>query len=130
MGGVPLGTFLGHGAKFADVQGVSGSYDAGTVVRQGAIKGRLTGNQLHLEWAEAVPPMPYKTYIVYPTKRDRLGGGDGPTYSPWMADAVVSEPAPGHWEATVPPYAATKNGKPTSQVNVWSAHQESPVSGK
>jgi hypothetical protein len=129
-GGVSLGTFLGVGAKYADLQGVSGSYDGGTVVRQEPIKGQLKGNELHLEWATVPEKMPYKTYRVYATRREVLGSGEGPAYSPWSEDAVVSQPSPGHWEAALPASAMMKKSGKTSWTTAWSAHQEAPTGAK
>jgi len=124
-----LGPFLGTRAKFRTLQGVSGSYDGGTVVCQGAIAGTLdiARKLLHLEWAKTPASIPYKTYRVYPTTREVLGIGTGVAFSPWIADAVVTQPAQGHWEARAPvkPIVSGKSGTRTTAN--WSAHIEAAV---
>ena len=124
-----LAPFLGTYAKFSDLQGMSGSYDDGTAVRQGAIKGLLdTGRMLlHLEWAKAPGSIPYKTYGIYPASRKVLGSGTGLAYSPWLEDASVSQPAPGHWEAKPAGKLIVSSKSKTNITANWSAHLEAGV---
>ena len=122
-----LGSFLGSTTKLVDLQGLSGSYNEGVVVRQGHIKGHIQDNQLHLEWASSPPSLPYTIYKTYPFRREMFRRDTGPAYSSWIVDATVSEPSKGHWEAVVPISTSTKKTATTVWTTVWSAHQEPAV---
>ena len=122
-----LGSFVGGATKVVDLQGLKGSYNGGTVIRQGRIIGHLQGKQLHLEWASAPPTLPYTIYKMYPFRREVFRKDTGPAYSAWIMDATVSEPSKGHWEAVVPGSTSRKKTGTTVWTIVWSAHQEPAV---
>jgi len=87
-----IGPFLGMGAKFTDLQRISGSYDDGTVVRQGRIKGQLKGGRLHLEWAG--PAACEDALQELARVRDEAGsawhGSGASIYAPSSEEAVPS----------------------------------------
>jgi hypothetical protein len=126
IGGVPIGSVLGMATKYHDLQGLEGSYNGGTVVRQGRINGHLQGDQLHLQWASSPVPIPYTIYEVFTLRRAVFKKDTGVAYSPWIVDATVSQPAAGHWEAVVPEKQSTRKTGTTTWTIAWSAHQEPP----
>src|SRR5262249_8681773 len=65
IGGMPIGSILGMATKYRDLVGLEGSYNGGTVVRKGPIKGRVQADQLHLEWASTPTTLPYTIYKVF-----------------------------------------------------------------
>lgn len=119
-----LGSVMGMATHFKELQGVDGSYNGGTVVRQGRIKGQFIGQQLHLEWASSPTTIPYTMYKLYALRQEPFKTDTSPAYSPWIVDATVSEPAKGHWEAGVPEGSSRKKTQTSLWTVFWSAHRE------
>jgi len=119
-----IGSLMGLNTRFHELKSIEGSFSGGTVVRQGRIRGRLSGNELHLEWAAPPAAIPYTMYKVYALRREPFKTETAPAYSPWIVDATVSQPAAGHWEASVPASSSVKKSATSVWTVSWSAHQE------
>jgi hypothetical protein len=120
-----FGGLLGAGASLQDLSGMRLSYDEVMPVRSGRIRGNLSGGKLHLAWAAPPRELPYKTYRLYPTKELVISSKEAPAYTPWGVDAVVSEPAPGHWQAMVPAAESLKKQGDADTAVQWTAYRVS-----
>ena len=106
-----------------DIIGITAKYNESMPVREGKIKGRVTGEGLHLEWATPPPTIPYTTYSVHINGEKVRRQDTAPAYSPWIADARLIEAAPGQWQAFVPSEAAHRTSGSNQIFAFWSAHR-------
>src|SRR4051812_16719840 len=65
IGGVAIGSVLGMATRYRDLVGLEGSYNGGTVIRRGPIKGQVQGDRIHLEWAATPTTLPYSICKVF-----------------------------------------------------------------
>ena len=108
-----------------DLTGMSMAYDESMPVRMGNIRGRLSGQQMRIEWDGTPPPeIRYKRYVTYPLKRELQGEHSHPAYPPWRAPAQVTC-SNGHCEAFIPPHEASGGNSETTTTSVWTAYQVS-----
>ena len=106
-----------------DIIGVTARYNENMPVREGKIKGRVTGEWLHLEWATPPPTISYASYSVHINGEKVRRQDTAPAYSPWIADARLIEAAPGQWQAFVTGEAAHKTTSNNQIFAFWTAYR-------
>jgi hypothetical protein len=109
-----------------DILGVTARYNETMPSREGKIKGRVTGEGLHLEWATPPPTIPYTTYSIHMNGEKVRRQETAPAYSPWIADARLLEAAPGQWQAFVTGEAAHRTTASNQIFAFWTAHRVAP----
>lgn len=119
-----LGTVLA-GGQLKDIIGMRAEYDGGDPVHTGRINGLLRNGTLHLAWAEEPSRLAYTVYRVYLRKDEVQSKSSGPAYAPWTHDAVVSEWAPGQWQAIVPDAQAMTTRDNAHVTSTWHAERDS-----
>jgi len=118
-----LSDVLDLSSQKSDIVGTTTRYDELVPVREGKIKGHVTGGTLRLEWATAPPVIPYTNYTVHGIGEKVRRQATGPAYSPWIADARLIEAAPGQWQGFVTGEAAHKTSGNIQTFAFWTAHR-------
>jgi len=128
LGLVPgVGALLGTGVSAKDAIGLTAVCDEAMPVRSGRIKGKLTGNTLHLSWAEPPDKIPYKRYVIYATKEQLQAASTMGAFGPWTSDAVVAEISPGEFEAAVNASRSQTADGNTKISALWTAYRVNSV---
>jgi hypothetical protein len=96
-----------------------------TVVREGAITGRLSNRQLTLRWAgEQEPGFKVEFSMALVGGQQDLTTQSFPIDTPWPKNAQVTDQAGGQQAiATHQPRESTKDGVKSSTATHWSAHR-------
>jgi hypothetical protein len=99
------------------------SYEEPMPVRVGKIKGKLSGQQLHLEWDGPPPELVYKRYFVYVGRTQLHMESKHPAYSPWRAPAQLMLSSSGRYEALVMPGNTLVKQTDTEISSTWTAYR-------
>jgi len=122
LGGIPnVGSLLGTGMNTRDAIGMAIRYREGSPQRRGAIAGGVIDGRIHLQWASTPADLPYQDFVIYSLRERPLNAHQHPAYSPWIADADIAEPMPGHVLAITSSASGTKVRGNVSVVAHWSA---------
>jgi hypothetical protein len=106
-----------------DLLGMRMAYREFAPVRRGQIVGTIDQGVIRLRWLAAPKPIPYQEYAVRPLTEEPTKTGAQPAYPPWLADAMISEPVPGHLIAMTTAEASSYHKDEVSISAIWSAHR-------
>jgi hypothetical protein len=116
-----VGGLLNGALVTRDLVGMNMRYREFAPVRRGRITGTATAGQLRLQWADPMSPIPYQDSAVYVIGTRPSKVGTHPAYPPWIGDADISEPLPGHLIATTSAESSRHNGGNVTISAIWSA---------
>jgi hypothetical protein len=107
-----------------DLLGMRMSYREFAPVRHGPITGSISGGQIRLRWTQPPEPIVYQEYAVHALNDQPTKTGTHPAYSPWIGDAAIIEPAPGHLFAATASEASRFHKDEVTISAIWSATQQ------
>jgi hypothetical protein len=102
------------------------TYDEIMPVRVGKIEGKLTGQQIRINWSSAPQEIAYKCYVIHTLRKQLQAANSHPAYSPWTAPAQLMSSGNGQYEAVVMPQDSSSHLKDTEIESVWTAYRIGP----
>lgn len=118
-----VGALLDLGMSSRDVIGLRMGYHEGTPVRKAAITGSIANGRISLRWSSPPEPIPYQKYALYPQKERPMTPATHPAYTPWLGDATITEPWPGHLLATAAGGSSHVRRGDAVFVTTWTAER-------